>query len=69
MASGWIVVAGHVDDWHVVASSFEIKPQIDTRSVVVQVDVQNDAKSLLEVAVIFERLGSRKKPIQISELP
>ena len=53
-----MVVAGHVDDRHGIASSFETKPQIDTRPVVVQVDIEEDAKGIFEVAMIFESLRS-----------
>ena|SRR2546423_8595961 len=58
---GELVVAGHVDDRHGTSSSFETKPQINARSVVVQVDIEEDVKALFEVAVIFESLRSRKQ--------
>jgi len=63
-----MVVAGHVDDRHGIASSFETKPQIDTRPVVVQVDIEEDAKGIFEVAMIFESLRSRKQHAGIPKL-
>ena len=57
-----------LDDRHGIASSFETKPQIDTRPVVVQVDIEEDVKALFEVAVIFESLRCRKQHAGIPKL-
>ena len=67
-ANGMVVVGGDINDRNGNSRGFEAPPHLDP-GLVVQVDVENDAKRLVEVAVILKSLCRLEQHAVIAMLP
>jgi hypothetical protein len=68
-ADGRVVVCGKVDDRHRNPISLETMPQLDAWRAIVQIDVENNANCLFEIAVIFKSLCGRRQHTVVTVLP